>query len=403
MELPVLFLYFMALSEIKDGEIKDGKCTENHPIARNWSYRSVSEGKNCFRIAEYRSMNKFLLTTTLALVFGTSAFVSVSGLSAVFSSAGITIILMGAGMELGKILTVIHLHRRWKVLYWLSRCFYIMVIVALVLITSCEIMGYLSQNHVQGFRALESNHASLTALEQEEKILRNRIETIDNTLAGLPDSYVTKRIRERENAGYEGLQARLTEVIKNKAIIQNEKIADTAYSAPIFATARIFRINETRVASLFIFFLVCVLEPLSIGLAVAVSIAWLPVKQESVKSDTAIGTETAQKEDAYNIKQDAGISVKIDTTDPVVASIIHLIDSAGKWSGTVSELLVVLNNTDTQGFVGKNGWPDDAHSLGKRLKRLEQKLSEQGIYTKRSRTQKSRKVEIGRVESIGNV
>ena len=71
-----------------------------------------------------------------------------------------------------------------------SRCFYIVVITSLVLITSCEIMGYLSQNHVQGFRDLESNHASLAALEQEEKILRNRIETIDKTLSGLPSSYV---------------------------------------------------------------------------------------------------------------------------------------------------------------------------------------------------------------------
>jgi len=45
------------------------------------------------------------------------------------------------------------------------------------------------------------------------------------------------------------------------------------------------------------------------------------------------------------------------TTDPVVASIIHLIDSAGGFSGTVSELLAVLNNIGQQKLVGKNGCP----------------------------------------------
>ena len=92
-----------------------------------------------------------------------------------------------------------------------------------------------------------------------------------------------------------------------------------------------------------------------------------------------------------------------EVTDPVTASIIRLIDSAGKWSGTMTELLAVLNNTDQHGFVGKNDWPEDAHGLGKRLKKLEQKLSEQGIYTKRTRTQERRKLEIGRTETIQNI
>ena len=367
-------------------------------------------------------MHKLLLTLTLVLVFGTSAFVSVSGLSAVFSSAGIVIILMGCGMELGKILTVVHLHRRWKVLHWLSRGFYIMVIVALVLITSCEIMGYLSQNHVRGFLGLKSNHASLDALEQEEMILRDRIATIDNTLAGLPASYVTKRLRERENAGYEGLQVRLTEVINEKADIERQQITDKAYSAPIFATAKIFHIDEIRAASLFILFLVAVLEPLSIGLAVAVSIVWLsqyPVSQEIDRPDShAVKSESTQKEDYVKthvtqtdlpsidvklLQGDGEHSLVNETADPVVAAITHLVNIKGGFSGTVSELLEALNNTGYQDLVNRNGWPKAHHALGKRLKSLEQQLAGQGIYVTRSRTEESRKVEIGRAETIENI
>ncbi len=322
-------------------------------------------------------MNKALLTLTLFLVFGTSAFVSVSGLSAVFSSAGITIILMGCGMELGKILTVIHLHRRWKALHWLSRCFYILVISSLVLITSCEVMGYLSQNHVQGFRALESNHASLTALNQEERVLRNRIKTIDKTLSGLPDSYVTKRIRERENAGYDGLQARLTEVINEKANLEKLSINTKAYSAPIFATARIFNINETRAASMFILFLVAVLEPLSIGLAVAVSITWLPGRQEGVsllqldkqKEESKVGTvsQIEESKGAAVLQTEEKIVTNVTNLDPVTVSIMRLVDSNGGFSGTVSELLETLN-TGSQELADKNGWPEGSPYPGQAVK-----------------------------------
>ncbi len=359
-------------------------------------------------------MHKALLTLTLILVFGTSAFISISGLSAVFASAVITIVFMGCGMELGKILTVIHLHRRWNILNWLSRGFYATVIVALVLLTSVEIMGYLSQNHVRGFLGLKSNSVTLDALNQEETLLRNRIETIDKTLSGLPDSYVTKRLRERENAGYEGLQERLTEVITEKAALQRHSINNEAYSAPIFATARIFNIDETRAASMFIFFLIAVLEPLSIGLAVAVSSAWLPGRWEGV---SGIQLDKQKEEKLGQVSQKEGLGTNVhsedkivtnvtnpepDTTDPIILAIAHLINSVGIFTGTMTELHQALKNTDNQEFVGKNGWPEDAHSLGKQLKRLEQQLSEQGICVTRSRTQRQRKVELCRVESIGN-
>ncbi len=86
-----------------------------------------------------------------------------------------------------------------------------------------------------------------------------------------------------------------------------------------------------------------------------------------------------------------------------MASIMRLIDTNGGFTGTMTGLLKELNNSDQHGFADKNGWPEDPHSLGKQLKRLEQKLFERGIYVSRSRTQKSRKVEIGRFEYIGNV
>ena len=199
---------------------------------------------------------------------------SIYGLAAVFAGAGIVAVLMGAGMELGKLLTVIHLHRQWKGLRFFMRGFYVVVITALVMITSFEILGYLSQSHVQGTRDLTLGRTALVALEHEEQLLTGSIETIDITLAGLPETFVTKRIRERQAAGYDQMRARLVEIAKERSDLEKQCITNRAYAAPIFAAAGIFGIDATRAASIFILVLVMVLEPLSIGLAVAASSAW---------------------------------------------------------------------------------------------------------------------------------
>ena len=145
-------------------------------------------------------MHKILITSALLLVFGTSAYMSIYGLAAVFAGAGIVAVLMGAGMELGKLLTVIHLHRQWSGLRYFMRGFYMLVIAALVMITSFEILGYLSQSHVQGTRDITLARTALVALDHEEQLLTGGIETIDITLAGMPETYVTKRIKERQAA-----------------------------------------------------------------------------------------------------------------------------------------------------------------------------------------------------------
>ncbi len=221
-------------------------------------------------------MHKTLITTALLMVFGTSAYMSIYGLAAVFAGAGMVAVLMGAGMELGKLLTVIHLHRQWKGMRFFMRGFYMVVITALVMITSFEILGYLSQSHVQGTRDLSAARTALTALEHEEQLLVGSIETIDITLAGLPETFVTKRIREREAAGYGQMQARLVEIARERSGLEKQRIANRSYAAPIFAAAGIFGIDPSRAASIFILVLVMVLEPLSIGLAVATSSAWQP-------------------------------------------------------------------------------------------------------------------------------
>ncbi len=271
---------------------------------------------------------------------------SIYGLTAVFASAGIIIILMGAGLELGKILTVIHLHRQWNSLRLLMKAFYITVIMALVILTSLELLGYLTQHHIKGSVEQKSNKTMLSGLIQEENILKEQIEILNNTLSGLPDSYVSKRIREREAAGYNRVQVRLIEIARQKTELEKLNIKDEAFTAPIFAVARIFNLDEIKVAAWFIFLLVLVLEPLSIGLAVAVSTIWLKplVKTKGIQTD-------------------------------ITKALLCL---ENNFSGTASELLAKLNVNGQ--ILGKHGLAESPQGLGWRLKKNSEDLLAKGFH-----------------------
>jgi hypothetical protein len=251
-------------------------------------------------------MNKYLVTLALFLVFGTSAYMSIYGLTAVFSGMVIAVICMGASMECGKILAVVYLHRNWGVVGWIPRIFFIVVISALTLITSMEVLGFLTQRHVDTTRDLAAAETKILELDKEATVLRNHIAVIDKTLAGLPAGYVTKRFREREAAGYDKMRDRLLEIVREVSKLKRSKIADVAYSAPIFAASRIFGLDPDKTISVFVLFLVAVLEPLSIGLAVATSNLWQisgrtaedPAEIDEAANETVDAADETAKESA---------------------------------------------------------------------------------------------------------
>lgn len=220
-------------------------------------------------------MYRILVTANLLLVAGTSAYMSIYGLMSMFVSHTLVIICMGLGMEIGKVLTVSYLYRNWPKLNRFSRFLYMLIVSILVFITSIEMIGFLSQSHMNGSRGLLITETTLRSLKNEAQILKQQIAVIDNTLAGLPVSHVSRRIKERKAAGYEKKQARVLEISKNQSQLETELLKNRQWAGPIFAIARIMKVKESDVAAMFILFLVLVLEPLSIGLTLAASASWV--------------------------------------------------------------------------------------------------------------------------------
>jgi len=90
------------------------------------------------------------------------------------------------------------------------------------------------------------------------------------------------------------MRDRLLEMVRETSELKASRIADLSYSAPIFAAARIFGLDPGKTISMFVFILVTVLEPLSIGLAVATSSAWQKASRTAEKM--RIARKTAQSE-----------------------------------------------------------------------------------------------------------
>ena len=256
-------------------------------------------------------MRRLLLTSSLVLVAGTSAYMSIYGLMSVFTTNSEVIMLMGLGMEIGKVLVISHLYLQWQRINNLIRISYIFVIFVLSFLTSVEIAGFLSQSYVETTLNLQVSEASLSALEREASLLKEQISVIDETLAGLPAAYVSRRINERKISGYNEKQSRLSDIIKQKAEIEEAIIMNKKQAGPVFAVAKIIKTDSNNAIFILILLLILVLEPLSIGLTVAVSASFVSEKskQEIKPQQNGSESEFGMLKKKYNLTVDQLIKI----------------------------------------------------------------------------------------------
>ncbi len=215
-----------------------------------------------------------LVTAALLSVWSTAAFMSICGLIAIFGSQPIVAGSLAAGMELGKLLAVIHLHRNWGTSRWTTRTFYAIIIGALVSITAIEAAGYLIQSHTSGTATITVDRTRLDSLSEAEQHLRRQIDTIDANLNQLPDGYVSRRINERKAAGYDALQRQLAENLAHQQTLSVAIATAETTAGPIAALSAMIGTSHRSILLAFVIIIVSIMEPLSIGLAVASSIAW---------------------------------------------------------------------------------------------------------------------------------
>ena len=88
------------------------------------------------------------LTLLVAITLsGVAAWYSIQGLMAIFAAAVFPIIVMGGSLEFAKVVTTVWLHRYWHRASLVMKAYLIPAVVALALLTSMGIFGFLSKAH----------------------------------------------------------------------------------------------------------------------------------------------------------------------------------------------------------------------------------------------------------------
>jgi hypothetical protein len=150
------------------------------------------------------------LTLLVALTLSSvAAYYSIIGLTAIFAGAVIPVIIMGTILEVGKITTTVWLRKYWNRAGFLLKLYLVPAVIALALLTSMGIFGFLSKAHMdQGITSGDSQ-AKLALYDEKIKTQRDNIELARKALTQM-DNQVDQRLSrgDSENSAERAVQIR---------------------------------------------------------------------------------------------------------------------------------------------------------------------------------------------------
>ena len=222
-----------------------------------------------------REYFKYFVGLAALLVAGSAAYFSVFGLSKLFAGAAASIVIMAGSLEFGKLVSASFLYRYWdKTNQWL-KIYLLTGVITLVVITSAGIFGYLSNayqgatvNFEKQTTTLFYKEDRLQQLEDDKKYLK---EELEQSIASLPDNYITAKRKLREEYNPKVLEIN-DEILNIKQEIGNLKIAlvETGVDVgPAIYLARVFNTDIDTVVKFFILILIFVFDPLAVSLVIA--------------------------------------------------------------------------------------------------------------------------------------
>jgi len=134
------------------------------------------------------------LTLIVALALSSvAAYYSIIGLTAIFAGAVIPVIIMGSILEVGKITTTVWLRKYWKRCGWVLKSYLVPAVVALALLTSMGIFGFLSKAHMEQGITTGDSQARLALYDEKIKTQRDNIELARKALTQM-DNQVDQRL-----------------------------------------------------------------------------------------------------------------------------------------------------------------------------------------------------------------
>jgi hypothetical protein len=218
---------------------------------------------------------KYYVGISALLIAGSAAAFSVFGLSKLFAGAALSVIIMAGSLEFGKLVAASFLYRYWNDINRLLKVYMTIGVITLVLITSAGIFGYLSNAYQGATVNFEKQSTSLLYKEDRlEQLEEDKIylkEELEESIASLPENYITAKRKLREEYNPKVLDIN-DQILKIKQEIGDLKISlvETGVDVgPAIYLARIFNTDIDTVVKFFIFILIFVFDPMAIALVLA--------------------------------------------------------------------------------------------------------------------------------------
>jgi hypothetical protein len=265
---------------------------------------------------------KFLSFSNLTLLVALSlssvaAWYSIIGLTAIFAGAVIPVIIMGGILEIGKITTTVWLRKYWGRAGFLLKLYLVPAVIALALLTSMGIFGFLSKAHMEHGINTGDSQAKLSLYDEKIKTQRDNIELARKALTQM-DNQVDQRLSrgDSENSAERAVQIRrqqagersklqkdigdaqkeIAKLNEERAPIAAENRKVEAEVGPIkYIAALIYGDNADNnmleaAVRWVIILLVIVFDPLAIALVLAANASkeW---DEEDEEGDSPLGTE----------------------------------------------------------------------------------------------------------------
>lgn len=182
------------------------------------------------------------LIAYLALLSGLSIsavaiYYSVAGLMAIFAAAVIPIMIMGIVLEIGKLSATVWLKQNWSQAPLFLKSYLLIAILALMLLTSMGIFGYLSKAHLDQAVPTGDVADKVALLDEKIKTQRDNIDAAKKALTQMNSQVDQMLGRTDTDRGAE----RAVQIRRNQAKERNQLQSEIAK-----AQAEIAKLNEER-------------------------------------------------------------------------------------------------------------------------------------------------------------
>ena len=177
-------------------------------------------------------------TLLVALALSTiAAWYSIIGLTAIFAGAVVPIIIMGSVLELAKITTTVWLRKYWKRCTWIMKVYLVPAVVALAVLTSMGIFGFLSKAHMDQGLVGGDSIAKVQIFDEKIKTSKENIEANRKALKQMDEAVDQLMARSDSEKGADKAVTIRKGQAKERVRLQNEITAEQT---------KIAKLNEER-------------------------------------------------------------------------------------------------------------------------------------------------------------